>query len=128
MSEYDPRPQVTTGHLVTDAVDQMRELLKSEVALARSDIRREVLAARAAAITLGVAGAAALLALSLLLVALALAIDLSAVPALVIGIVLLVVSGVAGYAGYRALPRKPLDKTRDRIETDVNVMKEQVTA
>ena len=49
------------------------------------------------------------------------------VPALVIGGVMLVTAGAPAFIGYKKVPTKPLDRTRRRLETDVQVIKEGVT-
>jgi hypothetical protein len=126
MAQMNPRMQLSTAELVKEALDEGKELVKLEVALAKAEMRREVAAVKASAIAFGVAAVTAILGLSLLLVALALQIDLGPVPALVIGIVLVVAAAIAGLVGYKALPRKPLDYTKRRLETDVHMLKEHV--
>lgn len=117
---------VTTLHLVREALDETKELIKLEVLLAKNEAKRELVQARASAIAFGVATAAALLGLAMLLVAVALAIDPRPRTALVLAVVLLIAAGAAGRLGYMRLPKKLLDMTRKRLESDVHQLKEHV--
>ena len=126
MPAVDPRPTTATTDLFREAVDETKELVRLEVALAKREAMKDIAHAKTAGICFGVATAAALLGLSLLLVALALAIAPTAVPALIIGAVLLAVAAGAGFYGWRAVPRKPLDDTRRRVETDARMLKERI--
>ena len=63
---------------------------------------------------------------TMLFVALALAIQLSALPALLIGVALLVIAGVAVLLGYKRIPLNPLPRTRARVEEDVRILKEHL--
>ena len=122
----DPRPEASTTALLKEAVDEAKQLVQLEVALAKDEVREEVKQAKGAAIAFGASAGLAILGVALLLVALALAIFPGAVPALVIGLVLLTVAGISGFVGYRALPKAPLGRTKRRLETDVNILKERV--
>jgi protein-S-isoprenylcysteine O-methyltransferase Ste14 len=119
---------VPASDLVRQALADTRELVKLEVALARDEVRKNLLSVRNTAIAAGIAAICSLLAASLLLVALALAIELSAIPALIIGGVLLIVSIAAGIFAWSALPKKPVEETQKRIQTDVKLVKEHVTS
>ncbi len=121
------RPDVSSAELVKEALSEARHLIRLEVALAKEEVRREVAAAKKAAITLAVGAVLLLLAVALLLVALALAIFPGPVPALVIGLVLLIGGGLSCVAGVRLVPKKPLGETLRRIETDIETVKERVT-
>lgn len=115
------------GTLVREAIEDARTLLRAEIDLARDELRRDLDRARNAGVMLGAAAVAAMVGLTMLFVALALAIHVGWLPALAIGVVLLAGAGATGYAGYKALPTKPLDETRKRLETDVQMLKERVT-
>lgn len=119
-------PEPSAAQLIQEALQEARTVLQLEARLAVDDVRKQVTDLKQAGVSLGIAAVAAILGLALLLVALALAIDLSAVPALIIGLVLLAVAGVAGWLGYRKVPRKPLEHTQDRIKTDVRIVKERL--
>jgi uncharacterized membrane protein YqjE len=126
MPAVDPRPATPTTDLFREAIDETKELVRLEVALAKREAMKDVAHLKAAAIGFGVAAAAGLLGVALLLVALALAIAPTAIPALIIGAVLLAVAAGAGVFAWKALPRKPLDDTRKRLETDARLLKERI--
>lgn len=112
--------------LVKEAVGQAQALFKTELALAKDELRRELADARRGAIELGVSAALLLIGLSVVLVSVALWTPYAAPVALAIGLFLLLVAAVLGGLGYASLPKKPLDETRKRLETDVQVLKERI--
>lgn len=116
----------SAAELVREALDETKQLVKLEVELAKVELKHDLADAKRAAIIFGVAAVAALIAAAMMFVALALAIFPGPVPAIVIGAVLLVAAATLGFVGYRKVPRKPLDRTRHRLETDVKVLKEGV--
>jgi len=123
----EPAPDTPTTELVKVAMAEAKQLIVLEVALAKDEIRREVLATKNAGISLGLAAAALVLGFALLFVALGLAIFPGPVPALVIGLALLVTAAIAGVTGFKLLPKKPLAETRKRLENDFESVKERVT-
>ena len=127
MNVSDPRPEATAAELVREALEETRQLVKLEVELAKDEVRAELVEAKKAAIMFGVAAIAALIAAAMLFVALALAIFPGPVPALIIAVALLATAGILGYVGFRKAPKKPLEKTRRRLETDAQVIKEGMT-
>jgi hypothetical protein len=122
-----PTRDAPATELVKEAFSEAKELIRLEVALAKEEVKQEVIAAKSAGITLGAAVLAFAVALALILVAVALAIFPGPLPALVIGLILMVSSALAGGIGYKLLPKKPLAQTRRRLETDVATVKEHVT-
>src|SRR5262245_17285280 len=116
MAHIDPRPDTPTAELVREAILDAKELLQTEVELAKDELRQEIRQAKASAMALGLAAAGALLGIVMILVGVALAIDVGPLPALLIGIGLLVVGAVAGAFGYSRLPKQPLTETRARLE------------
>jgi hypothetical protein len=116
----------TATQLVREALEQMRELVRLEVALAREEARDEWVRARAAGVSLGAGGVAALMGLTMLLVALAAGVAHMVVAALVIGGILIVLAAALGLIGYRGIPRKPMVGTKERIEADLKQLKERV--
>ena len=127
MNFPDPKLDVSTVDLVREAIEESRQLVKIEVELAKAELRDELADAKRSAILFGVAAVAALLAAAMMFVALALAIFPGPVPALVIGALLIATAGVLGLFGYKKVPKKPLDRTRQRLEADARVIKEGVT-
>jgi hypothetical protein len=125
--EQVPPPHTSSVALIREAMDEARQLIVLEVALAKDEVKREALATKSAGIALAVGAAALLVGLSLLLVALALAIFPGPIPSLVLGLVLIAAAAIAGVAGVKLLPKKPLGETRRRLETDIEDVKERIT-
>jgi hypothetical protein len=121
-----PRTNAPTGELVREAVDDARRLIRLEIQLARDDLKRELVALRTSGIVLGASAVAAIVGLSLVLVAIALAVFPGPVPALLIGVLLLAGAGLGASMGFKVLPKKPLDDTRRRLETNIDAVREQV--
>ena len=121
-----PLEQASTVDLVKEALDEAKELVRLEVEIAKDEVKQEVAQTKKAAIGFGVALAFALVVLSLLAVAIVLAVGGTAVAALAVAGVFLVLGGVAGYVGYTMIPKKPLDKTIGRVKRDVNQLKEHI--
>lgn len=115
-----------TGELVRDAIEEVRELVRLEVALAVDETKAELGQVKTAAISLGVAGALGLSALTMFLVAIAAAFVPMWLASLVIGGILVATAAVLAIAGWRALPRKPMAETRERIESDVKQLRERI--
>ena len=126
METFESRPDKSLSALVKEALEETRDLVKLEVALAKQEIKGEVSEAKHAGIGIGAALAFGLSGLTMLFVSIALAISATFLPALLLGVCLLAVAGVCGLLGYKAVPKKPLDETRQRLETDVNMMKEHL--
>ena len=118
--------EASTADLVKEAMDEAKELVRLEVALAKEEVKEELKEVEHAAISLGVAAGASLIVLSLLAVAIVLAVGGTALAALIVAGCFLVIAGVAAYLGYGLLPKKPMEKTRHRLENDVNQLKEHI--
>lgn len=118
--------EASTADLVREAVEEGRELVRLEVALAKEEMKIELKQLERAAISGGVAVAASLLSLSSLAVAVILAFGATVLAALLVALGFVVVAGAAGLAGYGMLPKVPLEKTRHRFETDLSQLKEHI--
>jgi hypothetical protein len=127
-SERNPAmlEEASTADLVREAMDEAKELVRLEVALAREDVKAELVQVQRAAIGLGIAAGATVIVLCLLAVALVLALGGTPLAALGVAGGFVVIGGIAGYAGYGMLPKNPLEKTRHRLQTDVNQLKEHI--
>lgn len=127
-SEWSPSvlEEASTVELVREVMDEARELARIEIALAKEDVKDELRHAQRAVVALGIALAASVVVLSLLAVALVLAIGGTAVAALLVALGFLIVGAIAGGLGVGLLPKAPLAKTRERLENDVNQLKEHV--
>jgi uncharacterized membrane protein len=126
MLEVDPRPGVSTGDLIREAVDETRSLLKAEVALARDEFRAEVKEFKVAVAALAAAALLLVLGLAFLLMSLILSIPPHWLSALIAGLILVALAAGAGLLGYSLIPKKPMEKTKERLETDVHMLKERV--
>ena len=93
--------------------------------LAKNELRDELSETKAAALYVGAGAVFAVIGVTLVLVGVALAIHLGWVPALVMGIILFVMGVGAGLAGYAAMPKRPLGKTKARLETDLHQLQER---
>jgi hypothetical protein len=130
MERWEPAPrepsQVSSAELLREAMDEARELIRLEVALAKDEVKREAVATKNAGIAFGIGGGVLLVGVTLLFVALALAIFPGPIPSLVLGLVLVAAAALACVAGMKLLPKRPLAETRRRIESDVERVKERV--
>lgn len=121
----DPRPELSTVELMKETVEEARQLLKTEVALAKDELDQQIDAAKRVAIVMGVSMSAALLGLAMLLVAMVLRIAPRPLTALITGLVLLLIAGIAALFGYLARPKQPLPMTRERLAADAKLLKER---
>jgi hypothetical protein len=115
-----------TGRLIREAIDEAGTLARLEVALAREEIRTELAHMRDGAVALAVAASSGLAGIVILLVSLALAFTHAWLVALVIGAGLVAVAVGAGVYGWRAFPKRPLNGTRERLESDLKQFRERV--
>lgn len=126
MQHVDPGPATPTVDLFKEAILDTRELVQTEVELAKNEIRAELQRTMRAAIALGTAAAAGLIGLTMILVSIALAIEPAFLPAFLFGLGFLVVAAIAAVLGVNRVPRQPLPRTRSRLETDVRILKEHL--
>lgn len=109
--------ETSVGGLVRGALDDVRELFREEVALARAEIRHELNKASSAAVGFGVAAGALILAAGCVVVALALGVaTLLEWPMwsgfAIVAVLLAAVSAVGYSAGRRAVSTvQPLPRT-----------------
>ena len=126
MQHVEPGPTTPTVDLVKEAILDTRELVQTEIALAKNEMREEIRQAKLAAFALGTAAGAALIGIILIIVAIALAINVGPLPALLIGLGFLVIAAIALVIGYNRVPKDPMLRTRARVETDVRILKEHL--
>jgi VIT1/CCC1 family predicted Fe2+/Mn2+ transporter len=118
--------EASTADLVRDALDEAKELLSTEIEIAKSEVEQEIAQAKKAAIGIGIALTAGVIVLSLLAVALVLALGATATVALAVAALAFVVGATAALAGYAVMPRKPLLHTRDSLKSDTLELKEHL--
>lgn len=116
--------EASTAELVRGALDEARELVALEIALARAEIEEDIARARVGAILLGLAGGSGIVAVAMLVVGLAL---LTGAP-WIASFAFAVVFGVAAVAlarrGKALVPTSLLPRTRERVSRDVAEIKE----
>ena len=118
--------EASTADLVKEAMNEAKELVRLEVELAKEDVKHELRKVRRAAVGFGIALGSTVVVLCLLAVALVLALGGTPLVALAIAGGFLVLAAVAGFAGYGMLPKAPLERTRDRLQDDMNQLKEHI--
>lgn len=115
-----------TGELVRQTLEETKELVRLEVALAREDLRAELKQAKTAGILLGIAAALAVVAIAMFDVAVIIALGNTVTAALIVAFLVVAEVAVIGFIGYRKLPKAPLQRTRERLTSDVRELKEHV--
>jgi uncharacterized membrane protein YqjE len=120
---------LSTPALIKEIGRQVTLLAKTELELAKTELRANLTAEVKAAAGLGIAGIAAIVATNLLLVTgvLALAQVMPAWAAgLIVSGVVLVVAAVAAAVGWSKRVRRPLEQTRRELKEDMQWTKERV--
>jgi uncharacterized membrane protein YqjE len=127
-SERNPAQleEASTADLVKEAMDEAKELVRLEVELAKEEVKEELRQIQRAGIGFAIALGSTLVALSLMAMALVLVLGGTPLVALGIAAGFLVISAIAGYAGYGMWPKVPLEKTRNRLQNDMNQLKEHI--
>jgi predicted phage tail protein len=133
MSENARRPSrdLTTGELTARLGEQLSQLVRDEIALAKAEL---AVSTRQAVLGAGMLGGAAVCAVAGLAVMIAAAVAAVALKlptwaaALIVGGAFLVVAGVVALLAIRRLSRgfPPLKETTDTIRGDVTVLKSRV--
>lgn len=128
LSERSPEAleAMPTSELVKGVVDETRALVKLEIELAKEEVTLELKKAERAGIAAAIGAVTSILLLAMLAVAVVLALGGTAIAALVVAAFFLVVTGGAGAYAYSAAPKKPLERTRRRLEADMNQLKEHI--
>ena len=114
--------EASIAGLIRGALDDLRELMREELALAKAEVRQEVARITAAGMRLGAAGVMFWFATMFVLVAVALAISESFtlpgwVGFLVVGVLLGVAGAVMAFAGRRALRgSQPMQRTVETLK------------
>ena len=134
MTPVQPRPlaDAPTTDLVGRLVSDTKQLVQTEIALAKAeltqDIKREVKMVEG----LGIAAVCALCTLNLLLVSLVMALSYDLLvmdgwaAALVVAAGVLFIGTVAGFLGWKARVKAPLERTRKTLKEDVRWAKERM--
>jgi hypothetical protein len=128
MEKNEPREdEAGIGDLVKTAIDDVQELAKIEIALAKQEVRHDIMRLKGAAIAFGAAAAGVLMAFAMALVAIVLAVGASPGAALAMAAILVGGSIIAGAVGYRLIPRAPgPEKTAKHAQAQARILKERI--
>lgn len=118
--------EASTRDLVMEALDEAKELVKLEVALAKSEMTAELEQAKKSAVAFSITAVFAGMALCLFAVALVLALGGTALVAVLVASGFLGIGLIAGGIGYFMLPTHPFEHTRQRLESDLRELKEHL--
>lgn len=121
-----PSASAPTHELVRDTLEQTRELIRIEFALARDELNDDLKKAKRGGVWAGVGVVFASGMLAALILALVLALGGTAVAALAVAGGCAVLTAACGTIAFQTLPRAPLQRTRARLESEVNQLKEHV--
>jgi uncharacterized membrane protein YqjE len=100
--------------------------VRVETRLARDELEGDLLQLKSAAIFGGVALLLVVLTLSTLVVAIVLALGGAASVAFLVAALLLLGGSALAFIAYRRIPKSPLARTRGRLESDMNQLKEHI--
>jgi Putative Actinobacterial Holin-X, holin superfamily III len=124
---FEPERSRSTSELIRQALVEAKLLARAEGEVAGMEVKVALLRGKAAGVALGTALVLALCGLALLFVTIALALPLPDwAGALVVGLVLLVFAGIAAAIGVKALPKKPMQRTKERLLEDLTLAREQL--
>jgi len=124
-----PLQSASTGELVGQLFRESSELLKKELELSRAEVRESVKAAvkvtaeMVAAAIFGLIGLGTLTAAAVIVLANSMS---PAMAALIVGVVLLAIAGVAVMVAKSQMGKKPLERTQRTLKEDVQWAKEKV--
>jgi hypothetical protein len=127
MEKNEHQEEAGIGDLVKTALDDVQELAKIEIALAKQEVRHDILRLKGAAIAFGAAALGVFLALAMALVAVVLAVGATPGAALALAAILVGGSIIAGAVGYRLIPRAPgPEKTAKHAQAQARMLKEGI--
>ena len=124
---FEPERSRSTSELIRQALTEAKLLARAEVTVAEMEAKAALTRGKAAGIAMGTAAVLALCGLALLFVTVALALPLPDwAGALVVGLSLLVFAGIAAAVGAKAFPKKPMQRTRERVVEDLTLARERL--
>ncbi|EYF00050.1 phage holin family protein [Chondromyces apiculatus] len=116
-----------TGELLREAVGAAGELASTEVELAKDDLKQTARKSAKAAIVLGAAVVTAVSGLQLMLLSAVLAGGKKRSRSVLMGLGMVTLGAAGGAVGVAMLPTNPLGKIKERIQSDIDQIKEQIT-
>lgn len=124
---YETERSRSTPDLLRHVLDEAKLLARAEVMVARLEVKAELNRAKGAAIALGIAFALALSALTLFFVTIALALPIADWGGtLILAVVVLIFAGIVAAVGARLLPKKPMQRTQERLNEDLTLARERL--
>ncbi len=118
---------IRTTELLKQAVVELKMLAKAELLHARLELKEELLRARSSGVLLGCCVGLLICGVSVAFVGLALVLPIAEpAAAFIVAGLLLGVAVVCAIAGYRGLPKRPMQKTQERIKEDLALAREQL--
>ncbi len=117
---------VCTAELMFRAAGEARDLFLAEVALAVDEVRSELKRFRTVLIAAAIAAFSLLLVVTMLAFALVLALGGTALAALGACAIFFLVFAIAAFVAKSSLPENPLARTRERLSSDVQTLKEHI--
>jgi uncharacterized membrane protein YqjE len=122
----DPTMDEPAGQLAKQAIEEARLLVKLEVALAKNELKEEISELKISGVAFGVAAVSGFLMLSMVCLSVVLAIGAQWWVALIGAAIWLVLALAMALIGWSSLPKQPLERTRQRLSTDLKQLKERV--
>jgi uncharacterized membrane protein YqjE len=122
----DPTMDEPASQLAKQAIEEARILVKLEVALAKNELKEEMSELKLSGVAFGGAAVSAILMLSMVCLAIVLALGARWWVALIGAAIWLVVALAMALVGRSSLPKQPLERTRQRLSTDLKQLKERV--
>jgi hypothetical protein len=123
----EPLEEQSTTDLLRQTLEETKQLARLEVRLAQSELREDVRSLKWAGLLFAIAAALFVVALAMFDLAVVIALGGTASAALIVAGIVLVEVAVLAIAGYRLLPKVPLERTRARFAEDVRTLKEHMT-
>jgi uncharacterized membrane protein YqjE len=117
--------ELAATELVQRSIDDSRELVRLELALAKDELLQDLRSARTAAILGGVAMVLSFMALASFTVAVGVLLGPLVVGG--VGLALLIGAGTCGFIAFRRIPLTPMASTLRRLETDKRSIAEHLS-
>jgi hypothetical protein len=127
MSELDAAAEdAPSARLIREAIDEARDLVRLEVALAREELGDELRQTKAGAAAIGAGAVLAIAGFTMLVVTIALAAGGSWLVALLLGVGLVAAGAGIALLGLRAVPTVALPATRERVGSSIRGFRERL--
>lgn len=126
LMEPSPERELSTAQLFRHALEETKLLARAEVEHAKLEMKAELREALTAGIAIGVGAVLGLCGLTLLFMAIVVALPIVEWgAALIVGGALLFIAAISAAIGVRRLPKKPMDRTQQRLKRNVELTRER---